>query len=81
MAAPPAPVETKTAAAASVSTLTGIITWVLVAYVPAFRTGLPPSLATFLPFIIASVLGAASGYLSPHTPRTGEPAGQPPPPP
>jgi hypothetical protein len=78
MAAPPAPVETKTAAAASVSTLTGVITWLLVAYIPAWRTGLPPSLAMFLPFIVASVLGAASGYLAPHTAR---PAGQLPPPP
>lgn len=74
MTAPTAPVETKTAAAASVSTVTGIVTWVLVTYVQAFHSGLPASLATFLPFIVASVLGAVSGYLAPHTPRPAAPA-------
>lgn len=78
MASPVAPVETKTAAAASVSTVTGIVTWVLVTYVPAFHAGLPASLATFLPFIVASVLGAASGWLAPHTPRAAPPGSQPP---
>jgi hypothetical protein len=69
MTSPVAPVETKTAAAASVSTVTGVVTWVLVTYVPAFHSGLPLPLATFLPFIIAAILGAASGWLAPHTPR------------
>ena len=49
MTAPVAPVETKTAAAASVSTVTGVITWMLVSWVPAWHAGLPASLATFLP--------------------------------
>lgn len=73
MASPVAPVETKTAAAASVSTVTGVITWMLVSYIPAFHAGIPAPLATFLPFIVASVLGAVSGYLAPHTPRPAVP--------
>lgn len=73
-----APVETKVAAAASVSSVTGVITWMLVTFVPAFHSGLPAPLATFLPFIVASVLGALSGYLAPHTPRPAAPSAQPP---
>lgn len=68
-AAAVAPVETKVAAGASVSTLTGVVTWILVSWVPAFRSGLPPALASFLPYIVSSVLGAAAAYLAPHTPR------------
>jgi hypothetical protein len=81
VAAPVAPVETKTAAAASASTVTGVIAWMLVSWVPEFHSGLPPALATFLPFIIASVLGAISGYVAPHTPRAPAPppGAQPPP--
>lgn len=80
MAAPVAPVETKTAAAASVSTVTGVVTWILVAYVPAFKTGLPAPLAAFLPYIVATILGAAAGWLAPHTPRaTAAPPGSQPP--
>jgi hypothetical protein len=80
MASPVAPVETKTAAAASVSTVTGVVTWMLVSWIPSWHAGLPPALATFLPFIVASVLGAASGWLAPHTPRAtaAPPAAQPP---
>jgi hypothetical protein len=70
--APLAPVETKTAAAAAVSTVTGVVTWVLVSWIPAFHAGLPPALATFLPFIIASVLGTAASWMAPHTPRPAD---------
>lgn len=63
------PVEAKTAAHASAAALTGVITWILVTYVPAFAAGLPGPLATFLPFLVSAVLGAASGWLAPHTPR------------
>ncbi len=69
MAVSTAPVETKTAASASAGVVTGVITWILVTYVPVFRTGLPAPLATFLPYIVSVVLASAAGWLAPHTPR------------
>jgi hypothetical protein len=63
------PVETKTAAGASVTALTGVVTWILVTYVPAFHSGLPVPLATFLPYVIGTVAGAVAAYLAPHTTR------------
>ena len=61
-----APVETKTAAAL----FTGLLTWMLVTYVPAFRNGLPSDLAAVLPVIV----GAVGGWFAPHTPRGTDPA-------
>lgn len=66
------PVETKVAASSSVSMVTGVITWILVTYVPVFHSGLPAPLATFLPYVVATVLGAAAGYLAPHTTTAAE---------
>jgi hypothetical protein len=63
------PVETKTAAHASAAAVTGVITWALVQFVPYFHAGLPGPLATFLPFAVSGFLGAAAGFLAPHTPR------------
>ena len=67
-----AAVETKTAAGSSVAAVTGAITWILVTYVPAFHSGIPGPLATFLPYVVSAVLGAAAAYLAPHTPREEE---------
>jgi hypothetical protein len=53
--------------------LAGVITWILTTYVPAFHAGLPPALASFLPYIITLVASTLSGYLAPHTPRPGVP--------
>lgn len=64
------PVETKVAASSATSVLTGVITWILVTYVPVFHAGLPGPLATFLPWIISAVTATAAGYLAPHTSRT-----------
>jgi len=68
-----APVEAKTAAHASAAAVSGVITWVLVQFVPAFRHGLPAPLATFLPFIVSAFLGAAAGWATPPTPRPDVP--------
>lgn len=62
-------VETKTAAASATAIVTGLLTWVLVTFVPVFRTGLPPQLATFLPVAVGWALSTSAGYLAPHTPR------------
>jgi len=67
-----APVEKKTAASASASVVSGVITWILVTYVPAFHSGLPGPLATFLPYIVTTVCGALAAYFAPHTPREDE---------
>lgn len=72
MASTTAPVETKTAASASVGVVIGAITWALVSYVPAFHAGLPPQLATFLAWIVPVVLGAAASWLAKHTTRPDE---------
>jgi len=40
--------------------LTGMIAWILVTYVPAFHSGLPPTLQTFLPWAVSALLGAAA---------------------
>jgi hypothetical protein len=69
MTATRAPIETKVIAGSSASAITGLITWALVTYVPAFHSGLPPSLAAVLPFAVATILGSISAYLAPHTPR------------
>lgn len=73
----PVPVETKVAAGSSVAAVTGMITWVLVTFVPAFQHGVPPQLATFLPYVVSALLGSIAAYMAPHTPRSsvsGEPA-------
>jgi hypothetical protein len=66
------PIETKVAASAAAGTVTGVITWILVTYVPAFHSGLPPALAAFLPYIVTLVASTVSAYLAPHTARTGD---------
>ena len=65
-----APVETKVAAGTGASLITGVITWIMVMYVPVFHAGLPAALAAFLPWIVALVSSALAGYLAPHTPRS-----------
>jgi hypothetical protein len=71
------PIETKVAAGAAAGTAAGVITWILVAYVPAFHSGLPPALASFLPYIVTLAASTISSYMAPHTFR---PAPPPPPP-
>lgn len=62
-------IETKVAAGSVTAVVTGLLTWALVTFVPMFRTGLPPQLATFLPIAVGWALSTAAGYLAPHTPR------------
>lgn len=46
---------------------TGLVTWLLVTYV--FHGSLPPDLATALPVIVASVLGAVTAWWTKHAPQ------------
>ena len=66
------PVEIKTAAGGASAIISGVITWILVTYVPAFHDGLPSTLATFLPWAVSAILGAAASYLAPHTARPAD---------
>jgi hypothetical protein len=75
------PIETKVAAASSTSVLVGMITWILVTYVPEFQKGLPGPLATFLTWMVPAVLATVAGYFAPHTSVTPTPAAAPQPPP
>lgn len=72
-----APVETKVAAGAAAGMVAGVITWILTTYVPALHSGLPPALASFLPYIITLVASTVGGYLAPHTPRPAPPVSTP----
>jgi hypothetical protein len=64
-------VEAKVAAGSVTGIVTGLLTWALVTYVPAFRTGLPPQLAAFLPVAIGWALSTYAAWRVPHTPRPG----------
>ncbi len=61
------PVETKVKAGAGAGAVTGLITWLLVAYV--FKTGLPPEVAALLPFVVTFAASTAAAWLAPHTAR------------
>ena len=45
-------VETKVATGSFAGILTGLVTWCLVAYVPAFRAGLPGPVAALIPVLV-----------------------------
>ncbi len=66
------PIEAKVVTASWTAMATGLLTWGLVTFIPAFHSGLPPALANFLPLVVASVSSTAAGYFTKHTPRTEE---------
>lgn len=68
------PVESKVAAGSVTAAVAGVITWLLVSLVPAFRGGLPPDLAPFIPVFTAWVLSTAAAWAAPHTPRPPAPS-------
>ena len=62
-------IETKTAVGSFSGILTGLITWTLVAYVPAFRTGIPAPVAALIPVAVAWLAHSVTSYAAPHTHR------------
>jgi uncharacterized membrane-anchored protein len=66
------PVEKKVFNGGVTGIITGMIAWILVSFVPGFKSGLPPSLATMLPYIISAVGSVIAAYWTPHTPREQE---------
>lgn len=72
--APPAtgqrpPIESKVAIGSFTGIITGLLTWALVAYIPAFRSGLPAPVAALIPVAVAWLAHTAAAYLAPHTAR------------
>jgi hypothetical protein len=63
------PVETKVAAGSFATVLTGLITWIVTAYLPSLKTVLPPTLAGALPMAAGWLIGTLAAYRAPHTPR------------
>jgi hypothetical protein len=63
------PVETKVVASSGVQILVGLLTWALVTFIPAWKSGIPSDLQPFIPVAAAWILATAAGYLAPHTPR------------
>jgi hypothetical protein len=62
----------KVVAQSTVALITGVITAILVAAVPAFHKGLPADVQALIPLAVALVLGLAAGYVkkSPDLVRT-----------
>lgn len=67
-----APVSPKVIASSSVATVTGFLTWILVTAVPSFHHGLPTSVSSLLPAIVAVILGGAAGWLKNDASRINE---------
>lgn len=62
-------IETKVSVGSFTGILTGLITWALVAYVPAFRSGVPAPVAALIPVMVAWLAHSVAAYAAPHTPR------------
>ena len=72
-----AAVEAKVKAGAAGGSLVGVVAWLLVAFVPAFRNGLPPAVAALLPVVLGILASTASAYMAPHTVRATDPPAAP----
>ena len=68
-----APVETKVKALVAGGLPVGLVTALLVAYVPAWHSGLPPVVTALLPFVLALIAATVSAWAAPHTVRAGDP--------
>lgn len=62
-------VETKVKAGTAVGGATGVVVWALVAFVPAFHTGVPEPVVAVLPFVLGWIGHAVAAYRAPHTHR------------
>jgi hypothetical protein len=62
-------IETKVKVGAGVGAATGVAVWALVAFVPAFHSGLPQPIADALPFALAWIGHTVAAYRAPHTHR------------
>ena len=56
-------INPKLAASSLTATIVGMITWLLVSYVPTFHHGLPVDLANLLPGLVGIAVGFVGGYL------------------
>jgi hypothetical protein len=69
---PSGPIEAKVVTSSWTAMVVGLVTWGLVTFIPAWHSGIPQPLATFLPLVIASISSTFVGYMTKHTPRTEE---------
>lgn len=51
---------------------TGLVTWALTYFIPAWKSGIPPALAPLVPALVAIAGYFAAGYLSRHKATAGE---------
>ncbi len=72
-----APIETKVKAGSLAGSLTGLIVWGLVAYVPAFHNGVPEPVVAIIPVVLSLIGGGIAAWLAPHTSRSGTASGPP----
>jgi hypothetical protein len=72
-----APIETKVKAVVAAGLPVGLVTALLVAYVPAFHNGLPAVDVALLPYVLTLVSATVAAWLAPHTVRPGDPPASP----
>lgn len=63
-------------AGASASAAAGLVTWALVAYVPAFHHGVPQAIQDIIPFVIAWCVHTLTAWAAKH-PAVAAPASPP----
>lgn len=63
------PIETKTAAGSATVILSGIVVWALTTYIPAWHSGIPATIQSLIPVVVAAVLGGYAAWKAPHTHR------------
>ena len=69
-------IETKVGAGSFAGAVTGLLTYVLVTFVPALHAGLPAELSTLLPILVGWLCHTATAWLAPHTTRPDQLTGQ-----
>jgi hypothetical protein len=71
-----APVERKVTASTGAAAASGLILWILGAYV--FRGGVPDVIVSWVYVLVPGILAFGAGYLAKHTPRPPVPPVRPP---
>jgi hypothetical protein len=62
-----APIERKVTASTGAAAASGLILWILGAYV--FRGGVPDVIVSWVYVLVPGILAFGAGYLAKHTPR------------
>jgi hypothetical protein len=62
-------ISSKLIASSTTTLVTGLITYVLVTFVPAFKNGIPAKVTDIIPVAVALVLGTIAGYMKTESPH------------